>query len=33
VFGSFFAKRRGLDKPVPYFEAAPEAAKAPEVKF
>ncbi len=33
VFGGFFAKRRGLDKPVPYFEAAPEAEKAPAVKF
>jgi LemA protein len=33
VFGSFFAKRRGIDKPVPYFEAAPGAEKAPEVKF
>ena len=33
VFGGFFARRRGLDKPVPYFEAAPESAKAPEVKF
>ncbi len=33
VFGGFFAKRRGLDKPVPYFEATPEAEKAPEVKF
>ncbi len=33
VFGSFFAKRRGLDKPVPYFEAAPEATQAPEVRF
>jgi len=33
VFGGFFAKRRGLDKPVPYFEAASEAEKAPEVKF
>ncbi len=33
VFGKFFAKRRGLDKPAPYFEAAPEAKKVPEVKF
>lgn len=25
VFGSYFAKRRNLDRPVPYFEAAPGA--------
>jgi LemA protein len=33
VFGKFFAKRRGLTEPMPYFEAAPGAEKAPEVKF
>jgi len=33
VFGKFFAKRRGLDKPAPYFEAEAAAKKAPEVKF
>jgi len=33
VFGKFFAKRRGLSEPMPYFEAAPEAEKVPEVKF
>ena len=33
VFGKFFAKRRGLTEPVPYFEAAPGAEKVPEVKF
>jgi LemA protein len=33
VFGSFFAKRRGLTEAAPYFEAAPEATEVPEVKF
>jgi LemA protein len=33
VFGKFFAKRRGLAEPAPYFEAAPEAEKVPEVRF
>ncbi|MFH1313852.1 MAG: LemA family protein [Candidatus Eisenbacteria bacterium] len=33
VFGKFFAKRRGLTEPKPYFEAAPEAQEVPEVKF
>lgn len=33
VFGKFFAKRRGLTEPMPYFEAAPEAQRVPEVKF
>ncbi len=33
VFGRFFAKRRGLAKPVPYFEAAPEAKQVPKVEF
>ncbi|MFZ1946458.1 MAG: LemA family protein [bacterium] len=33
VFGKFFAKRRGLTEPMPYFEAAPGADKVPEVKF
>jgi LemA protein len=33
VFGKFFAKRRGLTEPMPYFEVAPGAEKVPEVKF
>lgn len=33
VFGKFFAKRRGLTEPEPYFEAAPEAEAVPEVQF
>jgi hypothetical protein len=33
VFGKFFAKRRGLTEPQPYFEAAPEAQEVPEVQF
>jgi LemA protein len=33
VFGSFFAKQRGMKKQVPYFEAAPGAEQAPQVKF
>jgi len=33
VFGKFFAKRRGLTQPMPYFEAVPGAEKVPEVKF
>jgi LemA protein len=33
VFGKYFAKRRGLTEPAPYFEAAPEAEKVPQVQF
>jgi LemA protein len=33
VFGKFFAKRRNLTEPEPYFEAAPEAREVPEVDF
>ncbi|MDI6808335.1 MAG: LemA family protein [Candidatus Eisenbacteria bacterium] len=33
VFGKFFAKRRGLDKPGVYFEAEAGAKEVPEVKF
>ncbi len=33
VLGSFFAKRKGLDEPQPYFEAAPGAQEVPEVQF
>jgi LemA protein len=33
VLGSFFAKRKGLQEPQPYFEAAPEAQEVPEVQF
>lgn len=33
VFGRFFARRRGLAKPVPYFEAGPEARQVPKVEF
>jgi LemA protein len=33
VLGGWFAKRKGLDEPRPYFEAAPEAQEVPEVQF
>lgn len=33
VFGSFFAKKRNLDKSAVYFEAKPEAKEPPKVKF
>jgi LemA protein len=33
VFGSFFAKRRNLTEPAPYFEAEETATEVPEVKF
>lgn len=33
VLGSFFAKRKGLEEPQPYFEAAPEAQEVPKVQF
>ena len=33
VFGKFFAKKRGLDKSHPYFEAEEKAKEVPEVKF
>ena len=33
VIGGFFAKRKGLTEPEPYFEAAPEATEAPKVEF
>lgn len=33
VFGRFFARRRGLDKPRTYFEARAEARQAPSVIF
>lgn len=33
VFGSFFAKRRLLDKPAVYFEAEPQARQVPKVEF
>lgn len=33
VLGSFFAKRKGLTEPEPYFEAAPEAQEVPQVQF
>jgi LemA protein len=33
VFGKFFAERRGLTEPVPYFEAAPQAQEPPQVQF
>jgi len=33
VFGSFFAGRRGLNKPEPYFEAEEGATAAPKVQF
>lgn len=33
VFGSFFAKRRNLTEPAPYFEAEEGATEVPEVEF
>jgi len=33
VFGSFFAKRRGLVTPEPYFQAEEGAKEAPKVQF
>jgi LemA protein len=33
VFGSFFAGRKGLKEPLPYFEAVPDAEEPPEVEF
>ncbi len=33
VLGGFFAKRKGLTEPEPYFEAAPEAREVPKVEF
>ena len=33
VFGSIFARLRGLDKPAIYFKAAKGAKKVPQVKF
>ena len=33
VFGSFFAKRRGLTEPAPYFEVAEGAQEVPRVEF
>ena len=33
VIGGFFAKRKGLTEPEPYFEAAPVAQEAPQVEF
>jgi LemA protein len=33
VMGGFFAKRKGLTQPEPYFEAAPQAQEAPKVEF
>jgi LemA protein len=33
VFGSFFAKRRGLDRPYPYFKAEEKAKEVPRVEF
>ena len=33
VFGKFFAKRRALTEPAPYFEISEEVEKVPEVKF
>jgi len=33
VFGRFFARRKGLDRPHPYFEAEQGAKSVPEVKF
>ncbi|MCX7927018.1 MAG: LemA family protein [Candidatus Omnitrophica bacterium] len=33
VFGSFFAKRRNLDKPAVYFEVETEARRVPKVEF
>jgi hypothetical protein len=33
VLGGFFAKRKGLTEPHPYFEAEAEAQEVPEVQF
>ena len=33
VFGKFFAKKRGLDRPHPYFEVEEKAKEVPQVKF
>ena len=33
VFGGFFAKRRNLSEPAPYFEAEERATEVPEVSF
>jgi len=33
VFGSFFAKRRNLTEPAPYFEAEERATEVPKVEF
>lgn len=33
VFGNFFAGRRGLTEPSPYFEVSEESQNVPEVKF
>ncbi len=33
VFGSFFARRRNLTEPAPYFEAEERATEVPEVEF
>ena len=33
VLGRFFARRRNLDEPRPYFETAPEARAVPQVEF
>lgn len=33
VLGGFFAKRKGLTEPEPYFEAAEVAQEAPQVEF
>jgi len=33
VFGSFFARKRGLDKPAEYYEAVPGAETPPKVEF
>jgi LemA protein len=33
VFGKWFAKRRSLTEPEPYFEATPEAHEVPDVQF
>ena len=33
IFGSFFARRAGIDEPAPYFEAAEGAETVPQVVF
>ena len=33
LFGSFFARKRGLSEPAPYFEAEEAAREAPKVEF